>query len=161
MDLSQYKELWTFLISMVPVIELRGGIPFALAHGIHPVLAWILAISGNFLPLPFILLFIRPIFKWMRKIPVFKKLVDKLEARAMDKSDKVLKYSFWGLAIFVAIPLPGTGGWTGALVAALLDMRLKRAIPSILIGLVIASTAVTVVYNLVASGATWLGWLLG
>ena len=155
------NELWTFLISMVPVIELRGGIPYALANGIHPVVAWILAILGNFLPLPFILLFIRPIFKWMKKIKYFKKLVDKIEARAFNKSDKVLKYSFWGLAIFVGIPLPGTGGWTGALIAALIDMRLKRAIPSILIGLVIAATAVTTVYYLVASGATWLSWLLG
>jgi len=154
-------ELWTFLISMVPVIELRGGIPYALANGIHPVLAWILAISGNFLPLPFILLFIRPIFKWMKRISIFKKLVDKIEARAMNKSDRVLKYSFWGLMIFVAIPLPGTGGWTGALIAALLDMRLKRAIPSILLGLIVAATAVTSVYYLVASGATWLSWLLG
>ncbi len=154
-------ELWTFLISMVPVIELRGGLPFALANGIHPVLAWILAISGNFLPLPFILLFIRPIFKWMKTISFFKKLIDKIEGRAMNKSDKVLKYSFWGLVIFVGIPLPGTGGWTGALIAALLDMRLKRAIPAVLIGLVIAATLVTIVYYLVASGATWLSWLLG
>ena len=161
MDLSQYKELWTFLISMVPVIELRGGLPFALGSGIHPVLAWILAIAGNFLPLPFILLFIRPIFKWMKKFRIFKKLVDKIEARAMNKSDKVLKYSFWGLAIFVGLPLPGTGGWTGALIAALLDMRLKRAIPSILIGLIIAATLVTIVCYLVASGATWLSWMLG
>lgn len=151
-------EIWTFLISMIPVIELRGGLPYALANGVHPVLAWILAILGNFLPLPFILLFIRPIFKWMKKITIFKKLVDKIEARAMNKSDKVLKYSFWGLAIFVGIPLPGTGGWTGALIAALLDMRLKRAIPSILIGLVIAATLVTTVYF---SGVAWLSWMLG
>ena len=92
------------------------------------------------------------------RFKLFKKLVDKIEARAMNKSDKVLKYSFWGLAIFVGIPLPGTGGWTGALIAALIDMRLKRAIPSILIGLVIAATLVTTVYF---SGVAWLSWMLG
>ena len=162
MDLSQYKELWTFIISMVPVIELRGGLPFALAKGIHPLLACIISIAGNFFPLPFILLFIRPIFKWMKKFSIFKKLIKKLEERAMNKSEQVTKYNFWGLMIFVAIPLPGTGGWTGALVAALLDMRLKYALPAIFLGLILASAAVSGVYFLVASGvAPFLSWMLG
>lgn len=125
------KILMTFLISMVPVIELRGAIPIAVANGLNYWVAVAVSIIGNLVPVPFIILFIRKIFELMRKISKkFDGIVTKLEQRAEKKSDVVRKYAFWGLFILVAIPLPGTGAWTGALVAAMLDMRLKRAFPA-------------------------------
>ena len=98
---------------------------------------------GNLLPVPFILLFIRKILHWMKRYPRLGKLAVKLEARAARKSESVRKSELVGLCILVAIPLPGTGAWTGALVAALMDIRLKRAIPAILIGVLIAGLLVT------------------
>jgi len=114
------KYLITFLISMVPVIELRGAIPIALAKDIEPWVAFILAVFGNMLPVPFILVFVRSIFNWMKKYERLGRIVTKLEARAESKSESVRKYELVGLCILVAIPLPGTGAWTGALVAALM-----------------------------------------
>ncbi len=129
------KILMTLLISMIPVIELRGAIPIAVANGLSFPVALIVSFIGNLIPVPFIIIFIRKIFEWMRKIsPKLNSLVTKLEQRAEKKSDVVLKYAFWGLFILVAIPLPGTGAWTGALVAAMLNMRLKSAFPAIAIG---------------------------
>ena len=111
---------------------------------------------------PFILLFIRPIFKWFKKLGALRSFVQRLEERAFKKSDKVAKNNFWGLVIFVAIPLPGTGAWTGALIAALLDMRLKYALPAIALGVVIASAIISAAYYLVVSGAApFLNWILG
>ena len=160
--LKALPELWAFLISMVPVIELRGALPVALATGVNLPLAMVLTIVGNMLPIPFILLFIRPIFKWLKNLKPFRKLVHRLEEKAMGKSDKIMKSNFWGLMIFVAIPLPGTGAWTGALIAALLDMRLKRALPAIALGVVVASVIVATAYYLVVSGAApFLEWILG
>jgi len=133
------KLLMTFLISMVPIIELRGALPIAEAHGLSQATAIPVAILGNLLPVPFIILFIRRIFAWIReKLPKLDGFVTRLENRAMSKSDKVQKSLFWGLFIFVAIPLPGTGAWTGALIAAMLDIRLKRAFPAIALGVVTA-----------------------
>lgn len=138
------KIIMTFLISMVPVIELRGAIPIAVANGLNFWVAIIVSIIGNLVPVPFIILFIRKIFalmrKWSNKLDA---LVTRLEQRAEKKSDVVQKYAFWGLFILVAIPLPGTGAWTGALVAAMLDMRLKRAMPSIVLGVIGAAVIVT------------------
>ncbi|MBQ1279324.1 MAG: small multi-drug export protein [Clostridia bacterium] len=131
---------------MVPVIELRGALPIAVANGLQYPIAIIVSIIGNLIPVPFIIIFIRKIFEWMRRIS--KKLdllVSKLEARAESKSDVVQKYAFWGLFILVAIPLPGTGAWTGALVAAMLNMRLKKAFPAIVLGVVGAAAIVTFV----------------
>ena len=140
------KLLMTFLISMVPVIELRGAIPIAVGKGVEYWVAVIVAIIGNLVPVPFIILFIRKIFELMRKWwPKLDGLVTKLEKRAENKSDVVQKYAFWGLFVLVAIPLPGTGAWTGALVAAMLDMRLKRAFPAIALGVVAAAAIVTFV----------------
>ena len=140
------KILTTFFISMVPIIELRGAIPWATGMGLSPWIAIPVAIVGNLVPIPFIILFIKKIFAWMRKVsPKLNKIVDKMEAKAEKNKDKVLKYAFWGLAIFVAIPLPGTGGWTGALVAAMLDMPLKKAFPSILIGILGAGVIIAFV----------------
>ncbi len=138
------KIIMTFLISMVPVLELRGAIPIAVANGLNFWVAIIVSIIGNLVPVPFIILFIRKIFalmrKWSNKLDA---LVTRLEQRAEKKSDVVQKYAFWGLFILVAIPLPGTGAWTGALVAAMLDMRLKRAMPSIVLGVIGAAVIVT------------------
>lgn len=140
------KIVMTLIISMVPVIELRGALPIAVANGLQYPIAIIVSIIGNLIPVPFIIIFIRKIFEWMRRIS--KKLdllVSKLEARAESKSDVVQKYAFWGLFILVAIPLPGTGAWTGALVAAMLNMRLKKAFPAIALGVVGAAAIVTFV----------------
>lgn len=140
------KILMTIVISMVPVLELRGAIPIATAHGLNFWVAIVCAIIGNLIPVPFIIIFIRKIFELMRKwSPKLDKLVTKLEDRAHKKSDVVLKYAFWGLVILVAIPLPGTGAWTGALVAAMLNMRLRKAFPAIALGVIIAGVIVSVV----------------
>lgn len=136
----------TILMAMVPVIELRGAIPFGVAAGISVKQALVCAIIGNLLPIPFILLFLRRVFVWMRKISSgFENLVEKLELRAKRKKGIVDKYEIIGLIILVAIPLPGTGAWTGALVATVLDIRMRRALPAITIGVVIAGILVSVI----------------
>ena len=139
------RVLLTFLVSMVPVVELRGGIPFGTALGLDPVSAAVAAILGNLVPVPFIILFIRHIFDWLRRYDKPRALVEKFEKKAHLKSKNVIKYQTFGLCLFVALPLPGTGTWTGALIAAILDMRLKRAMPSIILGVIIAATIVTCV----------------
>ena len=153
MDLFQWltetpagEFLFTMLVSMVPVIELRGGIPFGMAQGLEPVAAFFASIIGNMIPVPFIVVYIRRIFHWMRRhMPRLNHLVDKLEEKAHLKGATVTKYKYLGLCIFVAIPLPGTGAWTGALVAAFLDMPLRKALPSIFLGVIIAGIVVTLV----------------
>ena len=148
--LSLWGTVWgnilmTFLISMVPVVELRGAIPAAVLAGLDIRIALVTAIIGNLLPVPFIIVFIRKIFKWMQaKSEWLGNMVHRLESKADAKKDQVLKYEFWGLMILVAIPLPGTGAWTGALVAAMLDMQLKRAFPAIATGVVVAGLIVTI-----------------
>ena len=149
------KLFMTFLISMVPVLELRGALPIAQAHGLSQTLAIPVAIVGNLLPVPFIILFIRKIFTWIRhRFPRLDGFVTRLENRAVSKSDRVQKSLFWGLYLFVAVPLPGTGAWTGALIAAMLDIRLKRAFPAIAMGVVTAG----LVIGLLSHG---VGTLLG
>ena len=144
--------IWTMLVSMVPVVELRGGIPFGVATGLPVWLAWLAAVIGNLIPVPFIIVYIRRIFQWMRrKMPRFNGVVDKLEQKAHLKGATVTRYKYLGLAIFVAIPLPGTGAWTGALVAAFLDMPLRKAIPSIVIGVLLAGIAISILTFGVAS----------
>lgn len=138
------EALLTFLVAMVPVIELRGAIPLGVSLGLHPWVAMIVSIVGNMIPVPFIILFIRQIFKWMREyMPRLEGFISRLERRAEGKWDRVHKYSFLGLLLLVAIPLPGTGAWTGALVAALLDMRMRSALPSIFAGVLVAGFLVT------------------
>lgn len=137
------RLLLTLLISAVPVIELRGGIPYGIAKGLDPWMVFAASVIGNMLPVPFILLFIRKILRWMKKHPRLGKLASRLEQRAARKSETVRKSEVVGLCILVAIPLPGTGAWTGALVAALMEMRLKRAIPTIFAGVLIAGLLVT------------------
>ena len=152
------KYLITFLISMVPVIELRGAIPYGIGFGLEPWVVYVLATVGNLLPIPFILLFIRKILQWMKRYEKLGKIAIKLEERAAGKSGKVRKSEFIGLLLFVAIPLPGTGAWTGALIAALMDMRLKRALSAIAIGILTAGLIVTLIMVL---GIHALDFLLG
>ncbi len=142
----------TTLVSMIPVVELRGGIPFGVAAGLPVWAAYIAAIIGNMLPVPFILVYIRRIFQWMRRhMPRLNALVDKLEKKAHLKGQTVTKYKYLGLMIFVAIPLPGTGAWTGALAAAFLDMPLRKAIPSIFAGVLVAGVAISILTFGIAS----------
>lgn len=136
--------LMTIVVSMVPIIELRGAIPLAAHAGLAWYWVFPAAVLGNMIPVPFIVLFIRKIFDWIKRHTRLGGMVERLEARAERKMPAVKKYRFWGLVVFVAIPLPGTGGWTGALIAALMDMRLKKAVPGILMGVVIAGIVVSI-----------------
>ena len=133
----------TFLIAMVPVLELRGAIPAGIAAGLPPAAAAAAAILGNLVPIPFLILLLRRIFGWLRKSSWVGPKIDWLERRAHLKGRMVRKYRLPGLIILVAIPLPGTGAWTGALVAALLDIRMRHALPAIFLGVVIAGAIVT------------------
>lgn len=136
----------TFLISMLPVIELRGGLPYGIAFGLDYPVALTASVLGNLVPVPFIIVFIRRIFAWIRSLfPKCDAVITKLEKKAHLKGRLVKKYSALGLCILVAIPLPGTGAWTGALVAALLDIRLKKAVPAIVLGVLIAAMIMTVI----------------
>ena len=140
------KLLLTFTTAMVPVIELRGAIPVGIAAGLPPAVACAVAILGNLLPVPFIMLLARRVFNWLRDSRLFGSKIVWLERRAHLKGRIVRRYRLPGLVVLVAIPLPGTGAWTGALVASLLDIRLRSALPAILLGLIIAggiTTAVT------------------
>lgn len=140
------KLIATFFISMVPVIELRGGLPYGITLGLDYPLALTAAVIGNMVPVPFIIIYIRHIFTWLRKRSKWwDEKITRLEKKAHLKGRVVRKYSTIGLCILVAIPLPGTGAWTGALVAAVLDMRLKKAIPAIFLGVCIAAAIMTMV----------------
>ena len=133
------KCVFTMLVSMIPIIALRGGLPFGVALGLPYHLAFPAAVIGNIIPAPFIIVYIRRIFLLMRKyMPRLNGLVDKLEKKAHLKGQKMQKYQYLGLWLFVAIPLPGTGAWTGSLAAAFLDMRLKRALPAVILGVLTA-----------------------
>ncbi len=146
-----WKTLWgqillTFLISMVPIVELRGALPIATGAGLDWRIAIITAIIGNIVPVPFIVLFIRKIFDWMHKQNNFLgRIAEKMEKKAFSKRETIDKYGPWGLWLFVAIPLPGTGAWTGALIAAMLDIPLKKSFPAIAIGVVTAGIIVAFV----------------
>ena len=138
------KLIAAALVSMIPVVELRGGIPFAVGIGLQPLTAWVVCVLGNMLPVPLIVVYIRRVFRWLRvNVPRLGHWIDRLERKAHLKGRTVLKYRYLGLFLFVAVPLPGTGGWTGALVAAFLNMRLKNALASIFCGLASAGLIVT------------------
>ena len=141
------KMTMTFLISMLPVVELRLGLPYGMAIGLtgklYP-LALLSAVVGNLLPVPFIILFIKNVFAFLRaRLKKMDGFITRLEERAHLKSEVVKKYGAIGLCLLVAIPLPGTGAWTGALVAALMGQDLKRVMPSIIIGVLIAAAIMT------------------
>lgn len=138
-DTTLGKMVFTMLVSMVPIIELRGGLPFGVALGLPYHLAFPAAVLGNIIPAPLIIVYIRRVFLLMRRyLPRLNGLVDKLERKAHLKGQKVQRYQYLGLWLFVAIPLPGTGAWTGSLAAAFLDMRLKKALPAVVLGVLTA-----------------------
>ena len=141
------KELILFIISMVPILELRGGL-LAAGPAFLNIPMWRaipVGIIGNLLPIPFILLLITKIFDWMKGTKRLKPVVEKLEKKAMSQSANIEKYEFWGLVAFVGIPLPGTGAWTGALIAALLGIRFRKAFPGIVIGVCLAACIMTII----------------
>ena len=155
MDFSQWltenpagELFYTFLIAMLPVVELRGAIPVGVGMLGRSALpsVYLAAVLGNMLPVPFIIVYIRRIFQWLRRRSRrLDGLVTRLETKAHLKGRMVTRYKYLGLCILVAIPLPGTGAWTGALVAAFLDMRLRSAVPAIFLGVVIAGILVSLV----------------
>ena len=127
-----------FGMSMLPVLELKASIPAGLAMGLQLWETFLIALVGSCVPVPFILLLLRPFFKWCKGRPFFHKLADKLEGRFEKKSGSIRKYSLLGLFIFVAIPLPTTGVWTGSGIAAMLNLRIKHALPVIILGNTVA-----------------------
>lgn len=145
-------EFKTAFIAALPIIELRGAIPFGISYGLSPIHAFIVAFIGSMLPVPILLLGIKPVFRVLSQTPQLKRIVDHLSVRSLKKSDKIVKYGFYGLMIFVAIPLPGTGVWSGTLAAALLDIRFKTAFPAILIGNFIAGVLVMTLSHGIING---------
>lgn len=145
------KALVTFFMAMLPVVELRGAIPYGAAAGLPPWMVYCLAVAGNLLPVPFIMLLVRRVFAQLRKGAWWGPRIEALERRAHLKGRLVTKYRLPGLVLLVAIPLPGTGAWTGALVATLLDIRLRTALPAITTGVLIAG----VLTGLITGGVAW------
>ena len=136
------KEAIIFIISMIPILELRGGLLAASPALLNvPILRAIpICIVGNILPIPFILLLIRHVLEWMKKVPCFRGIALWLERKAMSKKGQIEKYEFWGLVLFVGIPLPGTGAWTGTLAASILDMGFKKSVLACMGGVLVAGT---------------------
>lgn len=137
------SEFIVFFVSMLPILELRGGLIAAKLLGIPFISAFLICFIGNMLPIPFILFFIRKIFNFLKKFSKTEKLIRKLEVRSVRKAESVKKYRLWGLFLFVAIPLPGTGAWTGALIADLFDIRVKHSLPIIAVGVIVAGLIVS------------------
>ena len=153
-NLSQHisREMVIFIISMIPILELRGGLLAASLLKISAAKALPICIVGNIIPIPFILLFIRQIFKLMKKTKIFRGLIERLEKRAMGKSDQIKRYEFLGLLLFVGVPLPGTGAWTGSLIASLLEVDIKKSSVAIFCGLIMATVIMYVVsYGIVGN----------
>lgn len=138
-------ELIAFIVSLFPILELRGGLIAANLLGVKLIPAFVICFIGNMLPIPFILLFIEKIFDWLRDKKGLGKVVRYCEKKADKHKDKIDKYGWWGLFILVAIPLPGTGGWTGALVAALMRLKIKKSLPAIAVGVLAAGVIVSLI----------------
>ena len=153
------EELCVFFCSMLPIIELRGAIPLAFGLGLPWWQAYLIAVLGNLLPVPFILLLINIVIKWMAnsKVKFFNKFSNFLLAKVEKNRERIEKYSFWGLCLFVAIPLPVTGAWTGSLVAAVIGMKPLKAFVSALLGVLLAGAIVTLI---VYGGIGFLAWLV-
>lgn len=146
----------TFAIALLPVIEIRGALPAGIAMGLSPAVAFVTAALGNIAPIPFLILAVRHVLEWMKKHHILDLLTGFLENKAHSKSDLIAKYGFWGLWVLVAIPLPGTGAWTGALVASLLDIRLSKSLPAILLGVLTAGVIVLLVtYGVISAVSFW------
>jgi len=136
-------EITVLLTAMLPVIELRGAIPVGISLGMSSTHAFIISFIGSMIPVPFILFTVRPLFNWLRQTNLFRNLIRRITEKSLNKSGRIQKYGVWGLFLFVAIPLPGTGVWSGSLAAALLNLRFKWAFPAILIGNLIAGILIT------------------
>ena len=146
------KEIVTFIISMLPVLELRGGMVAAALMDIPYLEALGICLAGNILPIPFILLLVNPLFAWMKGTKLLRPIVERIEKRTLSKKDKLEKGEFWGLLIFVGIPLPGTGAWTGAMLAALLGIKLKKSATAIALGVVLAAA----IMSFLSYGLPWI-----
>lgn len=133
------KEILVFIISLMPILELRGGLIAAALLDLNPVTSYIISIIGNLLPVPFILWFINSMLEWMRNSKHFSKIANWLDEKVNKHKSQIEKYGFWGLVLFVGIPLPGTGAWTGCLIAAVLNMNKKKAFFATCIGILMAS----------------------
>ncbi|EOS67994.1 hypothetical protein C818_04161 [Lachnospiraceae bacterium MD308] len=152
------KEVIVFIISMIPILELRGALLVAgPLLGVPVSVAVPISVIGNIIPVPFILLLITPIFQWMKGTKLFRPMVEKLESKAMSKSDQIEKYEFWGLVLFVGIPLPGTGAWTGSLIAALLGIKFKKAFPAVILGILIATVIMCFISYVLLGGVNLMG----
>lgn len=137
-NLGLSDDLVVFIVSMLPIVELRGAIPLGFFMGMNPWELLALTVIANCLPVPLIILCARPVVNFFLRTKLLRPIGNWLEAKVRKNSHKVAKYKFWGLFAFVAIPLPGTGAWTGALLAALMDLRLKSALPAIILGVLVA-----------------------
>lgn len=137
------KEVVVFLVSMLPILELRGGIIVGALLGMKLLPNFIIALIGNILPVPFILLFIEWFLNLLKKTPL-SKLAYWVEAKADSKKSTIEKFGYWGVFLFVAVPLPGTGAWTGSLIAALLHMNRKKVFPYIVLGVLVAGIIMSV-----------------
>ena len=133
------KEILVFIISLLPILELRGGLIVAELIGLSPIKSYIISIIGNLLPIPFILLLINKILDWMRQSKHFKGIANWLDSKVEKHKGQIEKYGYLGVVLFVAVPLPGTGAWTGSLIASVLNMNRKKTFLAVLIGVFIAS----------------------
>lgn len=133
------KEILVFVISLMPILELRGGLIAAALLGLAPIPSYIISIIGNVLPVPFILLLITRILDWMRKSKHFKGIANWLDGKVEKHKGQIEKYGYLGVVLFVGIPLPGTGAWTGSLIASVLNMDKKKTFIAVLLGIVMAS----------------------
>ena len=147
LSLSFGKQLIVFIISMLPILELRGGLIAASLLGLPPIESYLIAIIGNIIPVPFILLLMNKILKAMEKkrYKIFNKIHSFLHKKIMKNKDSIEKYGFWGLVLFVGIPLPGTGAWTGSIIAAFLEMDRKKAFLAVLLGMIMASIIMMII----------------
>lgn len=139
------KSITIFILSLLPIIELRGGLIAATLLGVSFFKAFIICFIGNILPVPFILWFIRKILDWMRNVKLFKKIVKWIDRKVENKKSQIEKYGFWGIVLFVGIPLPGTGAWTGSLIAAMLDIDKKKSFIAVLIGVLVAGIIMSII----------------
>ena len=146
-SLKYGKELIVFIISILPVLELRGGLLAASLLNVNPVNAYLVSMIGNILPVPFILLFITKILEWMEKSKIkwMNKIAKWLHKKADKNEEKIEKYGYFGLFLFVGIPLPGTGAWTGCLIASILNLNRKKAFYATLCGIIMASIIMMII----------------
>lgn len=145
-----------FIVSMIPLIELRGSVIVGTAFGLPWLNVLLLSLLGNLIPIPFILVFGEKLIAWLKKVPLFSKLTHWYEARLMSKSDTIQKYCFYGLWLFVGIPLPGTGAWSGSVIAALLDIPPKKAFTAVACGVLTAGIIMTIGSRGIAGLFQWV-----